>query len=180
MSPARKGGLAILSPIDKVNSAMQWVGVAAVLLLTLVVTREVFLRYVFNSPSRWTVEVSQTIQVLYGYLCAGYVLRRHAHITWESIFDYVQPKIRAMLLMMGSILGIFFCGIMAYYSWLMVAASFRSGEYTYIMVWPMFLIKSPVLIGFILLGAQYISDTEKYYQLLRGNSSAKVQEKIAS
>jgi C4-dicarboxylate transporter DctQ subunit len=160
--------------IDKVNSALRWFGVASVLLLTFVVVREVFMRFVFNRPSGWTLEISTTIQLAYGFFCAGYVLRQKAHITLESIFDYIQWKTRAMLLMMGSIMGTIFCGIMAYYSWLMVVASFRVGEVTSFMDWPLFLIKLPVLIGFILLGAQFVADTWRYYQLLRGSSDVRV------
>jgi C4-dicarboxylate transporter DctQ subunit len=162
----------MFSVIDKVNSSLRWFGVASVLLLTFVVVREVFMRFVFNSPSGWTIEVSVIIQLAYGFLCAGYVLRQRAHITLESIFDYVQHKTRAILLMTGSIMGTIFCGIMAYYSWLMVAASFRLGEVTPFMDWPIFLIKLPVLIGFILLGAQFAADTWRYYQQVSVSSDS--------
>lgn len=171
----------MFSAINKVNLAMRWFGVACVILLTLVVTREVFMRYAFRSPSSWTIEVSTIIQLFYGFLCAGYVLHQKAHITWDSIFEHVKQKTRAILLMMGSIMGIFFCGLLTYYSWLMVIASFRWGELTITLGWPMFLIKLPVFIGFILLGLQFISDTHNYYQMLRGKSGAKIQgEEVVS
>ena len=167
----------MFSAIDRVNSAMRWVGVVSVLLLLLIVAGEVFMRFVFNSPSGWTIELSVTIQLVYGFLCAGYVLRQGAHITLESIFEYVQPKTRAALLMTGSIMGTFFCCIMAYYSCLMLIASFRLGDHTAFAGWPVFLLKLPVFIGFILLGGQFIVETYKDYQpLKKGNAGDKVKE----
>jgi C4-dicarboxylate transporter DctQ subunit len=162
----------MFSVIDKVNSALRWFGVASVLLLTFVVVREVFMRFVFNRPSGWTIEISVIIQLAYGFLCAGYVLRQRAHITLESIFDYVRQKTRAILLMIGSIMGIIFCGIMVYYSWQMVVASFRLGDRTMFMEWPMSLIKLPVLIGFFLLGTQFVADTWRYYQQVSASSDS--------
>jgi hypothetical protein len=49
------------------------------------------------------------------------------------------------------------------------------------MGWPIFLMKGVVIVGFVLLGAQFIADTWMYYlQLFRGSGSSGVQEEKLS
>jgi C4-dicarboxylate transporter DctQ subunit len=144
--------------IDKGNRKMRWLGMFLVLLLTLVVVREVFMRYVFNSPSGITIELARSLQMYFGFLCAGCVQAEKAHLNMDSLLEYLRPKVKLVISVIGSLIGALYCGIMAYYCWLMLAASIRMHEVTAYMEWPMPFIKVAALIGFILVGLQFLAD----------------------
>jgi TRAP-type C4-dicarboxylate transport system permease small subunit len=165
----------VLSAINKVNSAMAWVGIISVPLLVLLIARDVFMRYVLNSPTGWMLEVAMGIQLLYGLFCAGYVLQVGGHIRMQLLTDHVSHKARLWLFAVTSIIGILVCGAMAYYAWQMAAASLRMGERTALTGYPVFFLKLMVLIGFVLLGIQFIAETFKYGQMLKGGKVDKVE-----
>ena len=146
----------LLQALDKLNGKMYWFGLGSVIVLAAIVVREVIMRYVFNSPSGVTVEFARSLQLYFGFLCAGYVQRERAHLTLESILDYLKPSIKRKITTIGSVLGALFCGVMIYYSWLMFVASIRMREVTVLLEWPMPLIKLPAVIGFFLLGVQFL------------------------
>jgi TRAP-type C4-dicarboxylate transport system permease small subunit len=45
--------------IEKINYRLRWFGIFCVLVLTILIIREVVMRYVFNSPSGLTVELAR-------------------------------------------------------------------------------------------------------------------------
>jgi TRAP-type mannitol/chloroaromatic compound transport system permease small subunit len=159
-----------LSAINKINSAMAWVGLVCVPLLVLIIARDVFMRYVLNSPTGWMLEVAMGIQLLYGLFCAGYVLQVGGHIRMQLLTDHVGRKTRAWLFAITSFLGIFVCGLMATYAWQMSAASLRMGERSSLIGYPVFFLKIMVVIGFALLGIQFIAETIKYGQMIKGGN----------
>ena len=146
----------VLQALDKLNSKMYWFGLASVIVLTVVIVREVFMRYVFNSPSGVTVEFARTLQMYFGFLCAGYVQREKAHLTMEELLEYIKPRTKRIIMMIGSLIGGLFCGIMIYYSWIMFVSSIRFREVTVLLEWPMYLVKLPAVLGFFFLGAQFL------------------------
>ena len=164
----------MLSALNKISSATAWLGFISVLALVLLIAHDVFMRYVLNNPTRWTLEVAMAIQLLFGFLCAGYVLREGGHIRMQLLTDHVSQKNRLWLFITTSILGVFLCGVLAYYSFLMAQSSFRIDELTTLVGYPVFLLKSTVVIGFSLLGIQFIAETFKYCQLLKSGNADKV------
>jgi TRAP-type mannitol/chloroaromatic compound transport system permease small subunit len=146
---------------------MAWVGVVCVPLLVLLIARDVFMRYVLNSPTGWMLEVAMGIQLLYGLFCAGYVLQVGGHVRMQLFTDRVSRKTQAWLFGITSFLGIFVCGLMATYAWQMSAASLRMGERSSLIGYPVFFLKIMVVIGFVLLGIQFIAETFKYGQMLK-------------
>jgi TRAP-type C4-dicarboxylate transport system permease small subunit len=160
----------IFLTIEKINYRLHWFGIFCVLALTFIIIREVIMRYFFNSPSGITVELARALQNYMGFLCAGYVQIRKAHLNMEDLLNYFSPKTKNAVLAVGSIIGFLFCGIMGYYSWLMVIASYRMGDVTILLEWPMTYIKAGTLIGYILLGLQYIVDAWNYYHQMQNPS----------
>jgi TRAP-type C4-dicarboxylate transport system permease small subunit len=150
--------------VKKLNHSLRWFGVGCLLFLAAVVVNEVFMRTVFNHPIGITVELGRTIQIYLGFMCAGYVQSTKAHLNMEDLLVYVGPGTRKATLMLGSLIGALYCGFMAYESWIMVIHSIRTSEVTLMLEWPMVVVKMPTLIGFTLLGAQFVADAWMYYR----------------
>jgi TRAP-type C4-dicarboxylate transport system permease small subunit len=159
------------SLLDKVWRVLSWFGLLSVMLLVVFTFYEVFMRYVLNRPTQWTMEVSLGIMVLFGFLCAGIGLREDMHVRMTLIIDIISEKKRLILFTINSILGALMCALMFYYSWLMAMSSFRMDELTGIVGYPVFILKFAVVIGFFLLGFQFIADAMRYYHLYRTDGS---------
>lgn len=83
-----------------VDSLSTWVGKAfawLILLLTLGVSYEVFVRYVLNAPTTWAFDISY---IAYGamFLMAGaYTLVRNQHVRADMIYRNWRPQTQAAL-----------------------------------------------------------------------------------
>ena len=80
---------ALLNWIHSIESLSQWVGKAfgwCILILTLSVSYEVFVRYVLNSPTVWAFDM---MVQMYGalFLMAGaYTLAQDAHVRGDVLY----------------------------------------------------------------------------------------------
>jgi TRAP-type C4-dicarboxylate transport system permease small subunit len=157
----------VLSLLNKISTALGWLGFVSVIALTLLIGHDVFMRYVLLSPTRWTLEVAMGIQMLFGFLCAGYVLREGGHIRMQLFTEHISLKKRLWLFMVTSGLGFLLCVVLAYYSWLMTVSSYRIGELTSLVEYPIWWLKAIILVGFSLLGLQFVAETYKYYRQLK-------------
>lgn len=87
----------LLHTVDKVSArvgqAFSWLIVA----LTLLVSWEVFSRYVLNNPHAWAFDA---MIILYGtlFMMAGaYTLSQNAHVRGDVIYGYFRPRTQATI-----------------------------------------------------------------------------------
>ena len=98
-----------------IDSFTAWVGKAfawCILLLTLAVAYEVFVRYLLRDPTSWAFDMSY---MMYGslFMMAGaYTLARDGHVRGDVLFRLWPPKVQATVELTLYIL-FFFPGILA-------------------------------------------------------------------
>lgn len=115
--------------IDRVS---EWVGKSfgwLILILTLGISYEVFVRYVLRAPTTWAFDFSY---ITYGalFLMAGpYALSRNAHVRADVFYRFWQPRTQAKMDLLLYIL-FFLPGVAAliYSGWNYAAMSVRFGE----------------------------------------------------
>lgn len=115
-----------------IDSISTWVGKAfawMILILTLAVTYEVMVRYVFRAPTTWAFDISY---ISYGalFLMAGsYALVRNGHVRADVFYRFWKPRTQAT---MDLILYIIFflpgVGALIYSGWTYAARSVRFNE----------------------------------------------------
>jgi len=59
--------------------------------MTLAICAEVLLRYGFNSPIRWVVELSEYALLWITFLGAAWVLRQGGHVRVDILLQYLSP-----------------------------------------------------------------------------------------
>lgn len=113
--------------VDQIST---WVGKTAgwaILVLTFITSYEVFMRYVFGSPTEWAFDASY---ILYGalFMLAGaYTLSRNSHVRGDFIYRAWSPRKQAAMDLTLYVL-FFFPGILA-----LIYSGYSFAELSWIM-----------------------------------------------
>jgi|SaaInl7_200m_RNA_FD_contig_123_15291_length_2224_multi_5_in_2_out_0_2 TRAP-type mannitol/chloroaromatic compound transport system permease small subunit len=73
---------------------------------------EVFLRYVFNSPTVWANELSQMLFGAYAILTGGHIMRIGGHVNVDIVYSRLSTKKKAVLDIITSVLFFLFSGML--------------------------------------------------------------------
>lgn len=117
--------------IDHIST---WVGKTfswAILILTLVVSLEVLMRYVFRAPTAWAYDTSYMLYGTLFMMSGAYALAHNAHVRADVLSRYFAPRFQAGLEMVLYLL-FFYPGILAliWFGWDFFHASFRQNEHS--------------------------------------------------
>src|SRR4030043_1039990 len=75
-------------------------------LMSVMVTYEVIVRYAFNSPTSWSVELTNYALPLMTFLGAAYCLYERRHIQVVLLVDKLSGRARVLLEAIASLLGL--------------------------------------------------------------------------
>jgi TRAP-type mannitol/chloroaromatic compound transport system permease small subunit len=120
-----------LRGIDQVSywsgKAFAWLIVA----LTLVVSLEVFKRYILNAPTAWIFDFNNMLYGTLFMMCGAYTLAAAGHVRADFVYIYLRPRGQAaldlalyLLFFIPGILGLIYAG----YDY--AALSWRIGEHS--------------------------------------------------
>lgn len=144
--------------------------VAAVIMLFLVVSicTDITLRYFFNRPLIWVLQVSQAILLYIPFLGAAWVLRRKGHVRVDNVVGQLGPRTQVVFSIIGSIIGAAICLILAWYGALEAWNDLAKGLY---LSEPPSLPSGPIIaiipIGSFLFFVQFLRDTYKHFGELK-------------
>ncbi len=165
------GGLLRLSnAIDRFNEiigkAVGWL----ILLSVLVSAGNAVIRKLFNMSSNAWLELQWYLFGAAFLLAAAYTLRENEHIRIDIVYAQFSRRAQHWIDLFGHLFFLMpLVLLMLYYFVPYVALSYRSGEVSSsaggLILWPA---KSLLLIGFILLGLQGISEIIKKIAVMRG------------
>lgn len=153
--------------IEGINKSMHWPVIILLISMTFLINLEVIMRYIFNRPTQFTTEFCQIIQVALAMLGAGYVLKNKGHVNVEIVFMTLRGKWRAYVGFVFSLLGVLYCGVLAWLGWLSVESSISVGERSFdlgLYLWP---VKTLFVLGICLFGLQFIVDSYEYFNSYR-------------
>ncbi len=150
----------ILSFVDSLSGwtarIARWLSVILILLLTY----EVVMRYVFNSPTVWVMQTSMMVGGALIVLGWAYVLKEDGHVRVDVFYGRLSIRGKAIVNALGSVFILFpFIGLLAYkaaaqtaYSWSMNETMPETAWYP--PVWP---IRAVVFVGLALFLLQAIA-----------------------
>jgi TRAP-type mannitol/chloroaromatic compound transport system permease small subunit len=149
--------------IDRMNELIGKAVSYLVLAFIGVILYEIFVRYLFNSPTIWAHEVSQMLYGTYVILLGGYLQQRNGHVNVDILYNRFTPRTRAIINLFTWLLFFFFCGAILYKGWGMAWDSFKFRETDpTVFAPPIYPLKMMIPLGALLLLLQglvkYIAD----------------------
>jgi TRAP-type mannitol/chloroaromatic compound transport system permease small subunit len=85
----------LLLSVDRLSTALGKLAAWAAAVLTLLISWEVFSRYVMNKPHAWVLDAQI---MLYGtlFMCAGaYTLSKNGHVRGDVLYGFFRPRTQA-------------------------------------------------------------------------------------
>ena len=163
--------LAISRVIDRVNEFVgKWVS-WLILLAILVSATNAVIRKAFNMSSNAWLELQWYLFGAAFLLAAAYTLRQNEHIRIDIVYGMFSRRKQHWIDLFGHVFFLMpFVILMIFYFVPYVSLSFRSGEVSSsaggLIIWPA---KSLLLIGFLQLGLQGVSEIIKKIAIMRGD-----------
>ena len=142
--------------VERCNVALGTISGLGVLVMGLILTYEVVCRYFFNAPTIWAQETATYLYMWTMLAAASYTLQEGKHVAVDLLLERMPPRVRSMLEVATSAVGVAFCAIVSVQAYEMIAATVRFGKVsaTPLRV-PLWIPQSALLMGFILLTFQF-------------------------
>lgn len=116
---------------------------------------EVGFRYLFNSPTVWTNELTQMLFGIYAVMSGGYIMAHRGHVNVDLLHSHLRPRKRAFLDIVTSLVFFIFTLALLWFGIDMAQESMSSWETSYSAwnppIWP---VKLAIPIGTALLVLQ--------------------------
>jgi len=74
-----------------------WLAAASILCMAVLIGYDVMMRYFFNSPTSWAIEIAQYLMLVAFFSPLAYVQQKNEHIKVELFIHYLPPLVRKIL-----------------------------------------------------------------------------------
>lgn len=164
------GLLALSRLIDRVNGIVGRNVAWLILVAVLISAGNASMRKAFDISSNAWLELQWYLFGAVFMLAAGYTLRQDEHVRIDVLAGTFTKRTRDWIDLVCHFLFLLpFCLMMTYLAWPFFWRSFHSGEMSTnaggLIVWPA---KAVILLGFVLLTAQAVSEIIKRIAIIRG------------
>ena len=164
--------LCIVDLVSRWNARIfQWLCVVLVLILSY----EVMMRYVFNAPTIWVMQTSMMVGGTLIVLGWSYVHQQRGHVRVDVFYGRLSERGQSLVNTIGALVFFFpFVGLLLYRAIIQAAYSLRMGERMSETAWypPVFPMRLIMVIGLALFLLQGIAQLVRDVQALtRGESN---------
>ena len=159
----------ITSGINRLSWFFEIVSEIAIAILMLLVFHEVVVRYLFNSPTQFSVELSEYLLVLISFMCASWILREDRHVRMLALVNIFPEKAQLFLNISSSMLVAVFSSVLTWKGGQTVIMAY-TGSYhsSSLLNVPLWIPYSFIPIGALVLGLQSICKIEEQIERLAG------------
>ena len=148
---------------DKIVKYSGYLASALFIAIGFIVSYEVIMRYLFNSPTIWVNEVSRFLQIWATYLALTYSFHKKDFIRITVIYDRLNETGKKILDFISFIFIIIFSCFVVYYGWLIAYDSLKVGRTSStILDVPSFLTELAIPLCFAFLVMRVILEAIRY------------------
>jgi TRAP-type C4-dicarboxylate transport system permease small subunit len=150
----------------------------AILAATLIIVEQVWVRYLFNAPTIWQVEIAVYLLIAATFLGAPYGLKQNAHINIDILVVWLPERVRSRLDIITAFLALCFCGFLAWRGCVMWWEAFEGGwKSSSLLSVPLVYPYALLPVGMILTSLQYVIRLTDLIRALRAQKGP-LEEKI--
>jgi TRAP-type mannitol/chloroaromatic compound transport system permease small subunit len=148
----------VLTRVDRLNEIVGWLAGAVLLISMVLVPYEVIMRYFFNNPTSWSMELTQYLFCTMVALGGGWVLLTKGHVNVDIVTNRLGVRARAVLDIVTSVLLFTLLFLLFWQSLASALQSMAWGE-TSASGWnpPIYPIKFIIPIGILLIILQSVA-----------------------
>ena len=148
---------------DKLVKYSGYLASALFITIGFIVSYEVIMRYLFNSPTIWVNEVSRFLQIWATYLALTYSFHKKDFIRITVIYDRLNENGKKILDFISFIFILIFSSFVVYYGWIIAYDSLKVGRTSStILDVPSFLTELAIPLCFAFLVLRVILEAIKY------------------
>jgi len=148
---------------DKIVKYSGYLASALFISIGFIVSYEVIMRYLFNSPTIWVNEVSRFLQIWATYLALTYSFHKRDFIRITVIYDRLNETGKKILDFISFIFIVIFSCFVVYYGWLIAYDSLKVGRTSStILDVPSFLTELAIPLCFAFLVMRVILEAIRY------------------
>ncbi len=155
------------------DRAEGFLAAAAAILLVAVsasVCLEVVMRYGFNQPLFWVVEIAEYSLVYITFLGAAWVLKEDGHVKIELLLSVLSAAWRNRLGLVGAVLGLGVCLVLTIFGARITWINFLRGSYKPTLIeMPTWLVLIVIPLGSLFLCVRFSRQIAGYVRALRGH-----------
>ena len=154
---------------DRILEGMGFITGVFMVLMMLLVTSSVFLRYVMNRPIEGSEEVSGYIMLYGTFLGAAWLMKRDGHVRVGFIVDAFSTKARVLTYFVTTFVS-FLMSLLLFQQSLAAAVDYyRRGTVLFysVMRMPIHLLYWPIVLGSFLLGIECARQVWTYWRTSR-------------
>jgi len=148
---------------------VSWIVYVGIIMLSL----EVILRYVFNSPTVWAHGYTQRLYGSYFVLIGAYTFIHKGHVRVDLLYERLSQKGKAILDILNCVFLLVWTGVLVPVSLAFFLKSYNMNEVDeMVLAHPIWWVKFMIIIGMLLISLQGIAEVMKSIIVLTGTKSS--------
>lgn len=157
---------------ERLLAALAFLGALLMGGMALWITYEVLMRYLFQSPTIWAVDLSEYAMLWAAFFAAPWVLRREGHVRVEVLVERANPARQRALGVFTSVIGALGCAVMAWQGGVTVWDFYVRGTMV-AREWqvPQWIVYLVIPFGSALLTVEFVRRAHRYLRASEGEAS---------
>ncbi|OPY87902.1 MAG: Tripartite ATP-independent periplasmic transporter [Smithella sp. PtaU1.Bin162] len=148
---------------------VSWIVYVGIIMLSL----EVVLRYVFNSPTVWAHGYTQRLYGSYFVLIGAYTFIHKGHVRVDLLYERVSQKGKAVLDIINCAFLLVWSGVLVPVSIAFFLKSYNMNEVDeMVLAHPIWWVKFMIIIGMLLISLQGLAEVMKSILVITGTKSS--------
>lgn len=111
----------------RLNGPFSYAAALLTMLMMLSVVYDVIARVAFQAPTLWVIDLNEYMLVYLTFIPAAWILLRGGHVKVELVVDRLAPRARRIFELLGDLMGLVYCVILTWQSWLVTVDAYRGG-----------------------------------------------------
>ncbi|MFC1914132.1 TRAP transporter small permease [Chloroflexota bacterium] len=133
------------------------VGQVGLVILTIIVGYEVFVRYLLNKPTSWSVDYASLLSVMVAFLGLSYVTEIEGHISVSLVVQYLSDRKRHLVSFFTNIIALLLISGMLWQLWELSMRSYQRGLVSNDSGTPLSPFMTAVFACLVLAGLQFLA-----------------------